>query len=149
MIVTDVQVRDPRELLGYDLWVRTITLMLRDKRMWDRVMAERVLGQAVGYLITAFEVWDIEPGMEIGCGELVDEGVHALILDTGNYRAFCERYMGEGRFLDHIPEIDRRFDGTVLRTAAVIEQHGFAIDWPLWERDALNCSPCAPGQKCH
>ncbi|WP_436772079.1 glycine-rich domain-containing protein [Yinghuangia sp. YIM S09857] len=148
MTMTDVQVRDPKELLGHDLWVRTVTLLMRDKPHWDRVMTERVLGQAVAYLITCFETWDIEPGLEIGAGELVDEGVHALVLDTANYREFCARHFG-GRFLDHIPEIDRKYDGTVQRTAAIVEQHGFEVDWPLWERDFMKCSPCHGGSKCH
>ncbi|GAA2117086.1 hypothetical protein GCM10009802_17930 [Streptomyces synnematoformans] len=40
-------------------------------------------------------------------------------------------------------------DGTVMRTAAVVEQHGFEVDWPLWERDSSKCSPCAQGTSCH
>lgn len=41
------------------------------------------------------------------------------------------------------------FGGTVERTARVIEANGFAVDWPLWDRDAARCSPCHPGSNCH
>lgn len=141
---TEVQVRDPREFVSPQVWDREIALLVRDNP-FDRVMAERVFGQGIAYLITAMEMWG--RGLEIGCGELVDTGVHAFILDTANYRAFCERYFG--RFLDHVPEIDRKADGTVMRTAAVIADNGFAVDWPLWEKDSAKCSPCHPGSNCH
>ncbi|WP_245679174.1 hypothetical protein [Actinomadura hibisca] len=108
-------------------------------------MAERIFGQAIAYLITAMEKWDDK--LELGAGELVDMGVHAFILDTANYRKFCDRHFG--RFLEHIPEIDRKYDGTVQRTAKVIADNGFRVDWPLWEKDFAKCSPCAPGTSCH
>lgn len=142
---TAVAVRDPKELLGEDIWNREIRLLVRDNLM-DTVMAGRLLGQAVAYLITAMET--LGQGLELGCGELVDTAVHALILDTANYAAFCDKY-NNGTFLHHIPEIERKADGTVMRTAAVVEQHGFEVDWPLWERDTANCSPCTQGTSCH
>lgn len=108
-------------------------------------MAQRCLGQAVAYLITAMEKWG--QGLEIGCGPLVDTAVHNLILDTCNYAEFCDRHFG--RFLHHVPEIAFKYDGTVEHTARVIETNGFAVDWPLWDRDAAKCSPCHPGSNCH
>ncbi|MDH6113732.1 hypothetical protein P3T36_007510 [Kitasatospora sp. MAP12-15] len=135
--------RDPHTYLSPQEWEREIQLLTRDHHDWDIVMAERVFCQAVAYLITVMQS-DV---VGVGCGELVDEGVHQLILDTKIYREFCDRHYG--KFLDHIPYIDRKADGTVMRTAEVIAAFGFAVDWPLWEKDAAKCSPCAPGQKCH
>ncbi|WP_285731167.1 hypothetical protein [Nocardiopsis sp. ATB16-24] len=100
-------------------------------------MAERCFGQAVAYLITALETRG--QGLEIGCGPLVDIAVHGFILDTVNYREFCHRHF-DGSFLEHVPEIAfkyDKYDGTVERTAHIIEANGFTVDWPLWDRDAM------------
>ncbi|GAA1908381.1 hypothetical protein GCM10009716_17900 [Streptomyces sodiiphilus] len=140
-----LQTRDPKSFLSTDLWDREIELLTRD-HPFDRVMAERIFGQAIAYLITAMEKWG--ESLEIGCGQLVDMGVHAFILDTQHYENFCRRHFS-GRFLHHVPEIVRKADGTVMRTARIIEENGFKIDWPLWEKDAMACSSCAPGSNCH
>jgi hypothetical protein len=152
-----VRTRDPRELLnaveplvkerlhnifdapgsqGVDLWEREVRLLLRDS-VAVRSLAERILGQAVAYLITAME----NPGVDIGPGYTVDLGVHQIILDTPVYFAFCEAY-NSGQYKHHAPLVERRRDGTVMRTAAIIEQHGFAVDAELWEVDAADCGPC-------
>ncbi|GGO85020.1 hypothetical protein [Wenjunlia tyrosinilytica] len=86
--------------------------------------------------------------LEMCCGRLVDMAVHAFILDTRNYRLLCERHFG-GKFLEHIPEIEFKYDGSVERTARIIADNGFAVDWPLWERDYAKCGPCRPGENCH
>jgi hypothetical protein len=136
---------DPRLYLPPEFWEREIALLARDHHTWDKVMAERVLGQAIAYLVTAMQ----SEAVGLGCGELVDEGVHQLILDTRIYREFCARHNKDGEFLDHVPYIDRKADGSVMRTAEAISEFGFPVDWPLWEKDAASCTPCAPGQKCH
>ena len=140
-----IQTRDPRSFVDPSVWDRQITLLVRD-HPFDRVMAERLFGQAVAYLITAMETWG--QGLEIGCGALVDTAVHGFILDTVNYREFCARHF-RGQFLEHVPEIDRKADGTVMRTAQILADNGFAVDLPLWEKDAAKCSPCTPGSNCH
>jgi len=61
---------------------------------------------------------------------------------------FCATYFG-GKFLEHVPEIEFKYDGTVAKTARLLQENGFAVDWTLWDRDALQCSPCAPGSNCH
>jgi hypothetical protein len=137
--------RDPKAYVARDVWQRQVALLVRD-HPFDMVMAERLFGQAVAYLITAMEKWGQH--LEIGCGELVDTAVHAFILDTANYREFCHRNF-DGRFLEHVPEIERKYDGSVVRTAHVIEQNGFAVDWPLWEAVFSKCTPCYPGSDCH
>jgi hypothetical protein len=136
--------RDSRSFISPELWERQVTLLVRDNPV-DTVMAERLLGQAIAYLITAMEKWG--QGLELGVGALVDLAVHTLILDTRNYAEFCQRYHGE--FLHHVPEIDRKADGTVARTAEIIEANGFAVDWPLWQADFGKCSPCYPGSNSH
>ncbi|MGI8313410.1 glycine-rich domain-containing protein [Saccharopolyspora hattusasensis] len=142
---TQQQVRDPRSFVAPEVWDREIALLVRDNP-FDVVMAERLFGQAIAYLVTAMEKWG--QGLEIGCGQLVDTAVHAFILDTVNYRQFCYRYF-DGKFLEHVPEIERKCDGSVQRTAGIIQANGFAVDWPLWEADFTKCTPCHPGSNCH
>jgi hypothetical protein len=144
-VSADATWRDPKAFVDPDVWEREIKLLVRD-HPFDTVMAERLFGQAIAYLITAMEKHGQQ--LEIGCGELVDTAVHAFILDTRNYRTFCHRYF-DGRFLEHIPEIARKCDGSVHRTAMIIEANGFQVDWPLWEKDFSKCTPCHPGSSCH
>ncbi|WP_444963893.1 glycine-rich domain-containing protein [Nocardiopsis sp. M1B1] len=145
IIDTPTTTRDPRSFVAPEVWERQILLLTRD-HPWDSVMADRCFGQAVAYLVTAMEKWG--QGLEVGCGPLVDIAVHGFILDTVNYREFCHHHF-DGRFLEHVPEIAFKYDGTVERTARIIESNGFAVDWPLWDRDAMRCSPCHPGSNCH
>ncbi|MQY11495.1 hypothetical protein SRB5_16140 [Streptomyces sp. RB5] len=149
--------RDPRELLNdvrprireltynvldspdsadVDLYEREILLLLRDHTM-VRSMAERILDNAIMYLVTAME----HPDARIGVGKLVDIGVHQMILDTPVYFAFCEVY-NAGAYKHHAPLIRRRGDGTVTRTAEVIRANGFPADEELWAIDGSDCSPC-------
>ncbi|WP_405837368.1 hypothetical protein OG528_08545 [Streptomyces platensis] len=127
-LVTDVDVSD--------LWEREVRLLLRDS-VAVRSLAERILGQGVAYLITAME----SPGVDMGVGYTVDIGVHQLILDTPLYFALCEEY-NDGKYKHHAPLIERRRDGTVMRTADLIRKNGFAIDDELWSVNASDCSPC-------
>jgi hypothetical protein len=136
--------RDPMDFMSAEQWDRLVTLLVRDYP-FDTVMAGRLLDQAVAYLITAMETYGKK--LEIGCGYLVDIAVHTIILDTKFYREFCDKYFG--RFLDHIPEIDRKADGSVERTAKTIAGNGFRVDWPLWEADYAKCTPCHQGSNCH
>jgi len=111
--------RNPRDYVPAQVWDREIKLLVRDNP-FDTVMAERLLGQGIAYLITAMEKYG--QGLELGCGELVDTAV---------------------------PEIDRKYDGTVERTADIVAASGFPVDRPLWEHDFSKCSPCSPGTNCH
>ncbi|MBB4933400.1 hypothetical protein F4561_004220 [Lipingzhangella halophila] len=138
-------VRDPRAFVPPEVWDREIALLIRD-HPWDTVMAERCFDQAIAYLITAMEKHGQHLGL--GCGPLIDIAVHGFILDTTNYREFCARHFNGG-FLEHTPEVEFKYDGSVMKTAHVIENNGFAVDWPLWERDGAKCTPCYPGSDCH
>ncbi|MFB8077439.1 hypothetical protein [Streptomyces sp. NPDC056013] len=137
--------RDPRAYVKPEVWDREIALLMRDYP-FDEVMATRLLHADVSYLITAMEKWG--QGLEICCGRIVDIAVHVLILDTRNYREFCAVNF-DGRFLEHIPEIAFKYDGSVERTAQIIADNGFEVDWKLWEADYAKCGPCSPGTSCH
>ena len=139
------QIRDPRSFVKSEVWSREITLLQRDFP-FDVLMAERLFRQAVTYLITAMEKYGQQ--LEMCCGRLVDQAVHVFILDTKNYREFCAEHFG-GKFLEHIPEIEFKHDGSVERTARILHANGFAVDWPLWEHDYGKCGPCHPGANCH
>lgn len=137
--------RNPRDFVDPKVWDREIALLVRDQP-FDELMANRLFGAAVSYLITAMEKWGRQ--LEMCCGRLVDMAVHAFILDTRNYREFCHRHF-DGKFLEHIPELVFKHDGSVERTAQIIFDNGFNVDWPLWERDYAKCGPCRPGENCH
>ncbi|MBD0742634.1 hypothetical protein [Streptomyces sp. CBMA152] len=149
--VVQTRTRDPRIILNAvrervpqlvadvgvaDLWEREVALLLRDS-VEVPSLAERILGQGIAYLITAMEC----PGVDMGVGKTVDVGVHQLILDTPLYFALCEEYNG-GRYKHHAPLIERRRDGTVMRTAELLRKNGFTVDAELWAVDASDCSPC-------
>ncbi|MGW0737812.1 hypothetical protein [Streptomyces sp. NPDC002851] len=119
-----------------DLWEREIALLLRDE-IAVRSLAERILANAVAYLITAME----HPEVHLGVGKTVDIGVHQLILDSPVYFAFCEVYNG-GRYKHHAPLVQRRTDGLVIRTADFLRSNGFDADEELWATDGAECSPC-------
>ncbi|MCX4509462.1 hypothetical protein OHA27_03920 [Streptomyces sp. NBC_01619] len=121
---------------GADLYGREIRLIMRDN-VTVQNMAERILDNAVAYLITAME----RPDLHLGVGRIVDIGVHQIILDTPVYFAFCHVY-NSGRYKHHAPLIQRRNDGLCLRTADVIRANGFAADEELWSVDGAECSPC-------
>lgn len=121
---------------GMTIWDREVALLLRDNTM-VRDMAERILGQAVMYTLASIE----HPEVHLGVGKLVDIGVHQLILDTPVWWAICDLYNG-GEYKHHAPFIQRRNDGTCLRTAEFMRSVGFDVDEELWAIDGANCSPC-------
>lgn len=145
--------RDPKELLnavrphikhltinvlddGLSIWDREVALLLRDEEM-VRDMAERILANAVMYLMAAIE----HPEVHIGVGKLVDKGVHQLYLDTPVMFAFFDLY-NSGVYKHHAPFVKRRNDGTVTRTADFLRSVGFDADKELWSIDGAQCSPC-------
>jgi hypothetical protein len=145
--------RDPKELLnavapyiteltvnvfdsGMTLWDREVALLLRDQTM-VRDMAERILDNGIMYVIGSIE----HPEVHLGVGQLVDIGVHQLILDTPVYFALCDVYNG-GAYKHHAPFIERRNDGLCLNTGDFLKSVGFDVDEELWAIDGANCSPC-------
>ncbi|MER5385162.1 hypothetical protein ABT040_33645 [Streptomyces sp. NPDC002688] len=110
--------RSPQDYVSPEVWDREVTLLMRDYP-FDRVMAERLFGQAVSYLITSMEKWG--QGLELGRGPIVDIAVHVCILDTANYREFCAEHFAGG-VLEHIPAIEFKCDGSVERTWPQVER---------------------------
>ncbi|MFJ4832130.1 hypothetical protein ACIP79_19845 [Streptomyces sp. NPDC088747] len=137
-------VRSARNAVPAALWDKQVRLLMRD-HPYDSVMAARVLGQGYAYLLTAMR----HRGESLGLAPstLVDIGVHTVILDTLTYFELCNRFNG-GHFLHHLPEVDVKDDGSVLRTADVIAADGWDVDLPLWA-DAAKCGPCHPGSDSH
>ncbi|MDQ0942954.1 hypothetical protein [Streptomyces sp. V1I1] len=146
-----IRTRDPRVILNAladrvpnliteeepTLWDREVALLVRDNPIMTRATAQRLLGQAIAYTITAME----RPGVDMGVGYTVDVAVHQLILDTWLFFAMCDQY-NNGTYKHHAPLIRRRCDGTVLRTAELLRDNGFEVDDELWAKDEATCSPC-------
>ncbi|MEV0887706.1 hypothetical protein ACIOHB_04745 [Streptomyces microflavus] len=137
--------RDPHAYVLADQWSKLVGLLMRDYP-FDSMMAERVLGQAVAYVITAMENKGHRLGM--GPGRIVDIGVHAIMLDTKAFFALCEKYNG-GEYLHHVPLVEMKGDGSVARTAELLACAGWDVDGPLWAADSSQCTPCRPGEDGH
>jgi hypothetical protein len=137
-------VRCVRDVVPADLWNKQAGLLMRDYP-YDSVMAARVLGQGYAYLLTAMT----HRGEALGLAPstLVDIGVHTIILDTVAYAELCDRFNG-GQFLHHVPKVDFKNDGSVMKTAHRIAADGWELDLPLWA-DAAECGPCHPGNDSH
>ncbi|KUN17578.1 hypothetical protein AQJ11_37580 [Streptomyces corchorusii] len=136
--------RSAREVVPAALWDKQVGLLMRDYP-YDSVMAARVLGQGYAYLLTAMR--HRGEGLGLAPSALVDIGVHTVILDTVSYFELCDRF-NDGRYLHHVPEVDFKNDGSVLRTADLIAADGWEVDLPLWA-DAATCGPCHPGNDSH
>ncbi|MFD4874544.1 hypothetical protein ACFWOB_14430 [Streptomyces sp. NPDC058420] len=63
--------------------------------------------------------------------KLVDIGVHTIILDTLTYAELCDGFNG-GHFLHHVPKLEMKNDGPVMKTATVIAADGCDVELPLW-----------------
>ncbi|MFB8025988.1 MULTISPECIES: hypothetical protein [unclassified Streptomyces] len=137
--------RSPHDYISDTQWAKLVGLLMRDYP-FDSVMAERVLGQAVAYLITAME--NKGRGLGMGPGKIVDIGVHMVMLDTVEFFALCERFNG-GVYLHHVPEVEMKGDGSVARTADILAAAGWDVDRPLWAADSSACTPCRPGEDGH
>ncbi len=136
--------RSVREVVSSDLWDKQVGLLQRDYP-YDSIMATRVLGQGYAYLLTAMK----HRGEALGLApsRIVDIGVHTIILDTVAYAELCDRY-NDGHFLHHVPKVEMKNDGSVLRTAHRVAADGWDVDLPLWT-DAAECGPCHPGNDAH
>ncbi|GAB1333441.1 hypothetical protein ACE1SV_00310 [Streptomyces sp. E-15] len=137
-------VRPVRDVVPAALWEKQAGLLMRDYP-YDSVMAERVLGQGYAYLLTAMN----HRGESLGLApsKIVDVGVHTIILDTVAYAELCEQY-NDGHFLHHVPLVESKNDGSVMKTAHRIAADGWEVDLSLWA-DAPDCGPCHPGNDSH
>ncbi|WP_031031384.1 glycine-rich domain-containing protein [Streptomyces albus] len=136
--------RRAKDVVPQRLWDKQVALLMRDYP-YDSVMAARVLGQGYAYLLTVMN----HRGEQLGLAPstLVDVGVHTIILDTLAYVELCEQY-NDGHFLHHVPEVEMKNDGSVMKTAHRVAADGWEVDWPLWA-DAAKCGPCHHGNDAH
>ncbi|WP_432086905.1 hypothetical protein [Streptomyces sp. bgisy095] len=136
--------RSPSDIVSAALWSKQIGLLMRDYP-YDSVMAARVLGQGYAYLLTAMV--HRGEGLGLAPSTIVDVGVHTIILDTVSYAELCDRY-NDGYFLHHVPLVEMKNDGSVMKTAHLVARAGWEVDLPLWE-DAATCGPCHHGNDSH
>lgn len=68
-------------------------------------------------------------------------------LVTVAYAELCARFNG-GHFLHHVPEVDMKNDGSVMKAAQVVVGDGWEVDLSLCQ-DAADCGPCHPGSDSH
>ncbi|MFH8804262.1 hypothetical protein ACH4F6_32520 [Streptomyces sp. NPDC017936] len=136
--------RCARHVVPPDLWDKQVGLLIRDYP-YDSVMAARGLGQGYAYPLAAMN--HRGEGLGLAPSKLVDIGVHTIILDTVAYAEPCENFNG-GQFLHHVPKVDMKNDGSVLKTAHTVAADGWEADLPLWT-DASTCGPCHPGNDAH
>ena len=136
--------RSAREVVPTELWNKQVGLLVRD-HPYDSTMAGRVLDQGYAYLLTAMK--HRCESLELTPSTLVGIGVQTITLDALSYADLCDRFNG-GHLLHHVPKAERKYDGSVTRTATVIASDGWAVDLPLWT-DAGECGPCQPGNDSH
>ncbi|TQJ92772.1 hypothetical protein [Streptomyces sp. SLBN-31] len=119
--------RSVRDVVSEHLWDKQVGLLRRDYP-YDSVMAARVTGQGYAYLLTAMA----KRGQRLGLApsSIVDIGVHTIILDNVAYAELCNKYT-DGNFLHHIPLVEMKDDGSVMKTEHVIAAEGWEVDLHL------------------
>ncbi|MFJ2780933.1 MULTISPECIES: hypothetical protein [unclassified Kitasatospora] len=91
-------------------------------------LSRRIVAEALAFLSTVAKC----PRVGIAPSPAVDEGWHALVLDTLLYARLCT---GLGGFIHHRPERpeEATYDATVSgRTLAAMAGCGYAADLSLW-----------------
>ncbi|WP_246561719.1 hypothetical protein [Streptomyces roseirectus] len=99
--------------------------------------ATRVLGQGYAHLLTAMALRG--EGLGLAPSELVDVGVHTIILATVAYAELCGKYDG-GHFPHHVPKVQTDNDGSAVKTVHLVARAGWEVDLPLRE-DAAEARP--------
>ncbi|QBI53405.1 glycine-rich domain-containing protein [Streptomonospora litoralis] len=140
-----------RDLIAPELFNRLTDDVTRDPHCPDRDTAERIVDQAVVFLVACALSDD-----PIGPSPLVDLGWHAFILRTADYRRFCNTVLGE--FVDHVPNdtaptIEQR-TASAARTLDALHATGLQVDTGVWAQE-MPCSSCSDtktggdGDGCH
>ncbi|MFJ2056299.1 hypothetical protein ACIOMM_10180 [Streptomyces sp. NPDC087908] len=103
----------------------------------DRAKAERATDQALAFLATVGTAT-----VKMVPSDDVDAALHAFILHTADYRAFCRRH--GGRFLEHNPRPGGggRVLEEVQATAHAIKAGGFVVMDDLWTVNGENAAQC-------
>lgn len=68
--------------------------------------------------------------LELGPSALVDLGVHTITPDTVVNAELCQQDKGR-HFLQYVPGVEFKNDGTVLRTAHLVATADWDVDLPL------------------
>ncbi|MFI2367702.1 glycine-rich domain-containing protein [Streptomyces sp. NPDC018833] len=119
---------DVRDLLAPDAFGSVNATVLDNNPGMDEPTARRVVEEALKFVVAAVKF----PTTPIRPSRLVDEGWHALILDTALYAELCARL---GRFVHHCPDgpdSPHQAPDAHLRTVALIEEAGLSADKELW-----------------
>lgn len=137
-----VQYRQPRDLVPHDVWQALIADVTKAHPGTGRVMAERIIGQTIAFLIAGMATAEA-----LSPSEAVDRGWHAFLLRTQAYHEFCDRHAG--RFLHHQPgpSVGAEPDGAEVvrnRTLEAICAAGFDVDVELWP-EVADCTQCHSG----
>ncbi|WP_185094936.1 hypothetical protein [Streptomyces sp. PanSC19] len=133
---------EPRTFLPPKVWRALTADVIKAHPGTGRVLAERIVGQTVAFLIAGTRTE--EP---LSPSEHVDQGWHAFLLRTQAYQEFCDRHAG--RFIHHHPGVP---DATETggpevarnRTLDAIRAAGFEVDQELWPQ-VVDCSQCHSG----
>jgi hypothetical protein len=130
----------PRKLVAPSLFDRLTVGVMADEGM-DRDTAERVVGQALAFLVACAR----SPEGHLSPSEKVDAGWHAFILHTREYAEFCFRVAG--RFIHHRPAGTSEAAGGQQETGvtvAAMRAAGLPVDPALWVQ-GTGCSQCYAG----
>lgn len=127
MSTATVAPRAGRELLDDVEFADVVATVLDNNPGMGQMLAERIVSQAIAFVATA------AAGAEgIAPSRVVDEGWHALVLDTQLYERLCDRV---GGFVHHQPERSGAagYDPAWLaHTMDAIRTAGFEVDADLW-----------------
>lgn len=95
-----VTAEDLRELLGHALHGEVVEHFVRETGE-DRAYVERQVTECLRYLYLVSKYRDRLSGLFLPVEQAVDEIWHYLILQTREYRAFCEDRLPGGYFIHH------------------------------------------------
>ncbi|GAA2084572.1 hypothetical protein GCM10009801_45830 [Streptomyces albiaxialis] len=144
---------DARELINTEEFAAVTATVSRANPDMKQETAERIVADALAFTAAGA----VYPMARLRPSRIVDEGWHALILNTRVYERLCTRL---GRFVHHVPEPGdpSRHDASELaRTQAMIRQAGYTTHADLWRPPtdrtilvAANCehSPPPPEGAC-
>ncbi|KAF4410305.1 hypothetical protein GCU69_04520 [Streptomyces lycii] len=135
-----------RSLLPDEFFARLVD-RIAEKEGTDRLFAERVMEQALGFLAACAKNVS---GRPLSPSPVVDIGWHTFLLHTRQYAEFCDKVAG--RFIHHEPyeATGARHDDPQevrLRTQAAMEAAGYVVDHELWS-GAAACDQGGAPRSC-
>ncbi|GAB2929522.1 hypothetical protein [Streptomyces mayteni] len=142
MSTATVAPRSGRELVDDAEFADVVATVLDNNPGMKQLLAERIVSQALAFVATA-----AAGAAGIAPSRVVDEGWHALVLDTQLYERLCDRL---GDYVHHQPERPGAAGynpAWLVRTREAIAQAGFEVDPDLWSGpDDDTISVAAPAQ---